>query len=302
MHIKLNKNEIEIKAERISNICKTNLELINSLLKIILNKNNAGYIAGGYIRDLWLNQPYNDIDIFLYNTDDVKTIIDFLTPHVITVNDDDDDEKPVATSCVPASQVVSTIMPLPSVTQTVKGTIVYFPKQNKFIYEISDTLISVLQNELRKFDTFASIQFINFSPRGNLNISINNTIYQIILEYAGTPKDIINQFDFNINSNFFTHEEIEINNDIINFNTPEEVTIQLNRYCRDPRYCIVRAVKFIKKGFKYHNTLFYEAVNMIEDELKIKLNPMAQPVFPAAYPKTIPLVKNPYFQFKTGNS
>jgi hypothetical protein len=115
----------------------------------------------------------------------------------------------------------------------------------------------ILEEEVKDIDIFCKDELTvaivkesisGFRSDNALNLYIHPYKVQIVTTEAGSPIDIINQFDFTMNMNYYDFESKSIEvlhlTDIIGRN------LKVNKNCRNKLGTLARIVKFVNRGYK----------------------------------------------------
>lgn len=104
---------------------------------------------------------------------------------------------------------------------------------------------------------FKSDNALNFTihiqgeSTGSFTQVIESIRVQIIHNQVGSPQEIINQFDFTMNMNYYDFET-----DFINVENIQDIlskTLRVNKHCRNKLGTLARIVKFVERGYKLHS-------------------------------------------------
>lgn len=85
---------------------------------------------------------------------------------------------------------------------------------------------------------------LGFTSKNAISFVLNNRKYQIIINTFGTPEEIVSQFDFTCNMNYFDGSlQVKHQYDI------ELKQLRINPTCRNKLGTLTRIPKFISKGY-----------------------------------------------------
>ncbi len=98
---------------------------------------------------------------------------------------------------------------------------------------------------------------LGFTTENATTVILEGIKYQFITTHQGFPIDVVNEFDFTMNMNFF-----DMNNDQIYIhdeNAIKNKKLKINLKCRNKLGTLARIIKFVERGYGLPNRL-----NLIE--------------------------------------
>lgn len=120
----------------------------------------------------------------------------------------------------------------------------------------------ILEEEVKDVDIFCKDQItadavkemkLGYTTDNAVNLNIcDQNIYlykvQIVTTEVGSPIDIINQFDFTMNMNYYDFESNSI--EVIHLTDILAKNLKVNKNCRNKLGTLARIVKFVNRGYK----------------------------------------------------
>lgn len=244
------------------------------------------YIAGGAIRNAWLNYTIKDVDIFFNSQDIITDIKSTLDKYTVYNNDLDKDDDEVVIVENEAPKVIQS----PGAKRTVADFSFFTSLSTKANYQsfvqrkdLNSSLIDFIQEYINKNyqDYVAQLEQLNseltfsrdipkivemeYSFRGNINIYTEHLApIQLILERCVPISDVAVKFDFTMNTGFFTFDNLYIPLDLEKANSAEDVLLVPCPDPETPDSGAMRVTYFAMQGYQYNAKSFLPFLEKIK--------------------------------------
>lgn len=115
----------------------------------------------------------------------------------------------------------------------------------------------ILEEEVKDIDIFCKDEqattvikesISGFRSDNAVNFQISPYKIQIVTTEVGSPIEIINQFDFTMNMNYYDFESNSI--EVLHLSDILSKNLKVNKNCRNKLGTLARIVKFVNRGYK----------------------------------------------------